>query len=64
MKKITFLSYIDSTNWPVDETVLFKMYGWFNTAGIGCVPDLINATYNHIQDIHQVEYQVKEFIDC
>lgn len=63
MKTITFLSYIDSTNWPVDETVLFKMYGWFNTAGIGCVPDLINATYNHIRDVHQVEYQVKEFKD-
>lgn len=62
MKTITFLSHTDSTNWAVDEDVLFKMYGWFNSA-IGCVPDLANATYNYVRDVHQVEYQVKEFKD-
>jgi hypothetical protein len=62
MKAITFLSHTDSTNWPVDEDVLFKIYGWFNSE-LGLVPDLIFATYNYVRDAHQVNYQVKEFKD-
>ena len=63
MKTITFLSHEDSTNWPVDESVNFKRFGWFPHRTVGWVPDLINATYDYLKDTHQIEYQIKRFED-
>lgn len=62
MKTITFLSHEDSTNWPVDEAVHFKMFGWFSTSR-GWLPDPINATYDFVKDTYQTEYQLKRFED-
>lgn len=62
MKTITFLSHTESTSWPVDESVLFKMYGWFN-GDLGCTPDIVQTTHRFIKEKYDVEYQIKEFKD-
>ena len=62
MKTITFLDHTDSTNWPVDETVHFKMYGWYYCK-LGCVPDIVQTTNEFVKETYDVEYKLQRFKD-
>ena len=64
MKTITVLDHTESTNWPLDDDVMFPIYGWFKSeTDSEFVPDFVNATRNYVKETYQTEYQLKKFED-